>query len=183
MDEPTPQPLEPDLRYDLIRTRTGALVLYAQQWCRSPEDVVQEAWVSLMQQSPAPDCPIAWMYAVVRRRAINAGRSERRRRVHEEGAAQSRHAWFTANAGTAIDPAALEAALRSLADDLREVIVARIWGKLTFEAIGELVGCSVPTAFRRYQAGLEALRAHRDFRDETATAIAPRQDRTKEDRP
>jgi DNA-directed RNA polymerase specialized sigma24 family protein len=40
----------------------------------------------------------------------------------------------------------------------REVVVARIWGGLTFEELAHLVGCSLPTAHRRYQAGLVALR-------------------------
>jgi RNA polymerase sigma-70 factor (ECF subfamily) len=42
--------------------------------------------------------------------------------------------------------------------ELREVIVARLWGGLTFEAVAALAGTSVPTAHRRYQAGLAQLR-------------------------
>lgn len=172
MDEPTPLPPETDLWCDLIRSRTGALVLYAQQWCRSPEDVVQEAWVGLLQQKPVPERPIAWMYAVVRRRAINAGRSERRRRVHEEQAAATRPAWFALDDRSPIDPVALVAALESLDGALREVVVARIWGQLTFEEIAELIGTSVPTAFRRFRSGLESLRAHPQLRDATSAGVA-----------
>jgi len=40
----------------------------------------------------------------------------------------------------------------------REVIIARIWGGLTFAEIAELVNCSLPTAHRRFQAGLMQLR-------------------------
>jgi DNA-directed RNA polymerase specialized sigma24 family protein len=45
---------------------------------------------------------------------------------------------------------------------LREVIVARIWGGLTFDEIAQLVGCSLPTAHRRYQTGLTELRTRLD---------------------
>ena len=38
------------------------------------------------------------------------------------------------------------------------MIVARLWGGLTFEEVGRLAGCSPPTAHRRYQAGLAELR-------------------------
>ncbi|HAN99561.1 MAG TPA: sigma-70 family RNA polymerase sigma factor [Planctomycetaceae bacterium] len=182
MDEPTPLPLEADLWRDLIRSRTGALVLYAQQWCRTPEDVVQEAWIGLFHQAPPPERPLAWMYAVVRRRAINAGRSERRRRVHEEQAASRRPAWFAPDDRSAVDPVALAAALESLGGETREVVVARIWGELTFEEIAELIGTSVPTAFRRFRSGLESLRDHPQLRPSAAAAVAHDPIRSRENR-
>jgi Sigma-70, region 4 len=40
----------------------------------------------------------------------------------------------------------------------REVIVAHIWGGLTFEQIGEIAGCSASTAHRQYTAGLTTIR-------------------------
>jgi RNA polymerase sigma-70 factor (ECF subfamily) len=52
-------------------------------------------------------------------------------------------------------------ATRLLADlplEQREVLVARIWGALTFAEVAQVVGCSLPTAHRRYQAGLITLR-------------------------
>jgi RNA polymerase sigma-70 factor (ECF subfamily) len=48
--------------------------------------------------------------------------------------------------------------LAELPLQLREVIVARLWGGLTFEDIARLAGCSLPTAHRRYQTGLTQLR-------------------------
>ncbi len=38
------------------------------------------------------------------------------------------------------------------------MIVAHLWGGLTFEQIAELAGCSPSTAHRRYVAGLANLR-------------------------
>ena len=40
----------------------------------------------------------------------------------------------------------------------REVIVARIWGGLTFEQIARLVGCSLTSAYRRYHDGLAEMK-------------------------
>ena len=53
---------------------------------------------------------------------------------------------------------ALAAALERLPGEQREVIVARLWGGLSFEEIAEVAGCSASTAFRRYSAGIDALR-------------------------
>jgi RNA polymerase sigma-70 factor (ECF subfamily) len=57
-----------------------------------------------------------------------------------------------------IESADLAAALALLTDELREVVVARTWGGLSFEQIAELAGCSISTAHRRYEAGIAALR-------------------------
>ena len=55
----------------LVDEHTGALVLYARQWCSAPEDVVQEALLKLVAQTKAPDHPVAWLYRVVRNAAIS----------------------------------------------------------------------------------------------------------------
>ena len=49
-------------------------------------------------------------------------------------------------------------ALRRLPVDQREVIVAHLWGGLSFEQIAEVAGCSASTTFRHFSAGIEALR-------------------------
>jgi RNA polymerase sigma-70 factor (ECF subfamily) len=50
------------------------------------------------------------------------------------------------------------AALQGLPLDQREVIVARLWGGLSFEEIAVVADCSTSTAFRRFNAGIDALR-------------------------
>lgn len=137
----------------------AALVLYARAWCAAPEDVVQEAFVKLAGQGTPPDNPAAWLFRVVRNAALSAGRAERRRRRHEAVAASRAPTWFVPTEGTGLDAEAATEALRSLPDEWREVIVAHLWGGLTFEEVGALAGCSSSTAHRRYLAGLEALRA------------------------
>ena len=54
---------------------SAALVLFAQQWCATPEDVVQEAFIQLMQQRPLPNNVVGWLYRVVRNGAIGASRA------------------------------------------------------------------------------------------------------------
>lgn len=142
----------------LLDEHGAALVLYARQWCSMPEDVVQEAFIQLARQSPPPDKLIPWLYRVVRNGGISASRSARRRRQHEAAAAQRADAWFEPAEGDRMDAAQAARSLESLPAEQREVIVARLWGGLSFQEIGELVGTSSSSAHRRYEAGLTALR-------------------------
>ncbi len=52
--------------------------------------------------------------------------------------------------------------LAEIDSDLRETIVARLWGGLTFDEIATLCGCSVSTVHRRYTAGLRILQERLD---------------------
>jgi DNA-directed RNA polymerase specialized sigma24 family protein len=148
----------PDELGRLVDRHAPALVLYARQWCSAPEDVVQEAFLKLVAQKPPPRDALAWLYCVVRRMALTASRSEQRRRRHEGVAAGRASPWFTPDPVGGLDGDAAAAALRALPAEEREVIVARLWGGLTFEQIGELTGSSSSTVHRRYVAGLSALR-------------------------
>src|SRR5262245_30856121 len=141
----------------LIDAHGPALVLYARQWCTAPEDVVQGAFVKLIAQRRPPDEPVPWLYRVVRNAALDTFKSERRR--HEREARVARPArWFVEPEIEGLDAELAVAALQRLSAEVREVIVARLWGGLSFEEIGGLAGCSASTAFRRYDAGLAALR-------------------------
>jgi RNA polymerase sigma factor (sigma-70 family) len=141
---------------DLIDRHAPALVLYARQWCATPEDVVQEAFSRFVQQKQPPDDPPAWLFRVVRNRAMDVGKADRRRRQREERAAKIE--WFDEEEVDGLDAEAAVAALQSLPMEQREIIIARLWGGLKFEQIAEASGCSVSSAHRRYEAGLAALR-------------------------
>ena len=142
----------------LIDAHAAALVLYARQWCASPEDVVQEAFVKLSARTSPPDPVLPWLYCVVRNGALTARRADERRRRHEARAAARHPAWFVPSEGTALDAATAAAALESLPLEQREVLVARLWGGLTFEEIAGLTGSSSSSMHRLYHAGLTALR-------------------------
>ena len=151
--------MDPDHLGYLLDRYLSALVLYARQWCHAPEDVAQEAFIKLARQKEPPLHPVAWLYRAVRNRAISESRAERRRLNHEGKVAARAALWFTPPE----DPAGLDAqaatdALASLPLDQREVIVAHLWGGLTFEQIADLTGGSAATCWRRYAAGVATLR-------------------------
>jgi RNA polymerase sigma factor (sigma-70 family) len=142
----------------LLNAHGAALVLYAQQWCDGPEDVVQEAFIRLMRQRPVPDNIVGWLFRVVRNLAVSASRTSVRRARHEAAVATGRDPWFKPATDDTIDGAAAAAALELLPLAEREVIVLRLWSGLSFEDIGELTGTSTSTAHRRYEEGLKSLR-------------------------
>ena len=141
----------------LMNTHAPPLILYARQWCAAPEDVVQEAFLKLVALRQPPREPVPWLYKVVRHAALDAGKTARRRE-RREGVAARPVRWFVETEVDGLDAEAAVAALQRLDADQREVIVARLWGGLSFEQIAEVAGCSASTAFRRYSAGLDALR-------------------------
>src|SRR4051794_40521151 len=145
----------PELLGRLFDEHAPALVLYARQWSDRPEDIVQDAFVALARQSRPPDRILPWLYRVVRNGSIAAARGDRRRR-RREALASDREAWF-ASADDRIDAAEAARLLADLEPDAREVVVARLWGGLTFDEIARLQGCSLSAAHRRYQAGLARL--------------------------
>ncbi len=149
-DEHTPEELA-----RLLAEHGAALVLYARQWTAAPEDVVQNALLELVTQSVRPARLVPWLYRVVRNGAISAERGERRRQRRETAVA-ARESWFDAGASR-LDAAEAAATLSSLPVEIREVVVARIWGELTFSEIAELTGTSLSTAQRRYEQGLREL--------------------------
>ncbi len=154
----TDESLEPQRLGRLIDSHGAALELYAALWCASPEDVVQEALIELAACRRWPENPVAWLYRAVRHRALNASRATRRRRRHEEQAALQRSAVLTPPPGETLSGDELVVALELLPEDEREVVVARLWGELSFREIGDLTQTSESTAHRRYQEALIRLR-------------------------
>ncbi len=150
--------MDPDYAAYLLDRYRTALTLYARQFCLAAEDVVQEVFVSLCKQPVLPTNPAGWLFRVTRNRAISQRRSEQRRHNHEGKAASSR-AWFEApDEGTGIDAESAERALQQLPEDQREVIIAHLWGGMTFEEIAQTFEGSAATLWRRYSAGIAALR-------------------------
>ena len=124
----------------LIDAHAAPLVLCARQWCAEPEDVVQEAFVKLVRQSRPPLDAVAWLYRVVRNGAIDASKTARRRHRRETAVARPVR-WFVESEIDGLDAETAVAALERLVPEEREVIVARHWGGLSYEQIGEVVGC------------------------------------------
>jgi RNA polymerase sigma factor (sigma-70 family) len=146
----------PELLGRLLDEQGGALALYAAQWTENADDCVQEALIELAKQPRTPASLVAWLYRVVRNRAISQFRSSRRRERREQLAQRLR--CRESEALAELESEQLAAAIALLPDEIREAVVARTWGGLNFEQIAELAGCSTSTAHRRYEAGLAALR-------------------------
>lgn len=146
----------------LYELHAPALLLYARVRCRFPEDAIQEAFIDLARQSDFPPDPVAWLYQAVRFRAINLNRGEQRRIRREQEVALSKEGFFVSSPQQSIDTAELEEALKTLPEEQREIVIARIWGGLTFVQIAKLNGHSSSSVHRRYHEALEELKQKLD---------------------
>ncbi len=151
-------PIGPEELSQLLDEHGRGLVLYARQWCDTPEDVVQDALVLLVRQSVRPENVVAWLYQVVRNGAISALRSAGRRTRREAAVAHREDAWFQASPSDRLDAEEAARAMAGLPVEQRETIVSRLWCGLSFEQIAELAGCSTSSAHRWYEKGLATLR-------------------------
>lgn len=146
--------MDPERLADLIDRHAPALALYASQWTPEVDDVVQEAFIRLVEADPHPHQPLHWLYKVVRNLALDRCRADARRRRRETNCA----ARLTEVGSTDFSAVEVAEAVERLDGEAREVVVAHLWGGLTFAEIGELTGSSSSAVHRRYQAGLAALR-------------------------
>src|SRR5262249_48674931 len=85
-------PIDAELLGQLLDEHAPALALYAAQWTDSADDCVQEALIELARQPQRPGNVVAWLYRVVKHRALNAARGARRRRERETRAFVERFA-------------------------------------------------------------------------------------------
>lgn len=151
----TPQQLA-----QLYREHGRALELLCRSRCSSPEDCVQDAFVKLAQQAQVPNDPVAWLARVARNQAIDRSRANQRQKKHEEQIAYQRPSWFAPDREPEINGLLpdLQVALEQLDESVRDVVIAHLWGKLTFRQIAEAFEISKSTANRYFQDGLDELR-------------------------
>jgi len=142
------------------------LLLFARQWLTSPadaEDVVQTAFIKFWQRRPdAHPEHYPLLYAAVRTSALDFRRSGERRLRREANPAvevlREDSTFFDQAVEQREDAVLLEAALRELPQEQREVVVLRIWGGLTFAEIATALDQSINTVTSRHRYALEALR-------------------------
>lgn len=158
----------PEIR-ELLDSLGPALRLFAAQWCRSPDDAVQEAFIDLVDTSTWPGNPTAWLYAVTRNKAKNIGRTDQRRENRQQTVAEeSGTAWFDSSTeSNPFDAAEITAALDGLNPIERQIVVARIWGELKFEDMAELIGRSTSAVHRCYHTAIEKLRLQLEVENAT----------------
>ena len=126
------------------------------------EDVVQEAFVRFWARRGRADDPVAYLYACVRSAALDWRRSGRRRGRREEMVAKpeapTEAPLFAAGLEREERRAAIESALATLPESQREVLVMKVWAKLSFPQIGLALGVPPDTAASRYRYALAKLR-------------------------
>ncbi len=142
----------------LVDRHGAALLLYARQWCNSPEDVLQEAFIALAHLSSEPDDIPSWLFGVVRNKSLTLRRADERRTRHTRGVCSIRTLWFEENPGALLDAREIAGWIEDLPEFEREILVARIWGDLTFEQISKLVELPVSTVHRHFRSSLSKLR-------------------------
>jgi RNA polymerase sigma-70 factor (ECF subfamily) len=140
----------------------AALVLFARQWAPAvgdAEDVVQDAFLRFWKARHRAADPSAYLFACVRRAALDWLRSDRRRTKREERAARPETASvFQFAPEQAERRAMIEAALGRLPEEQRAVLVLKIWGGLTFPQIAAALEIPANTAASRYRYALAGLR-------------------------
>jgi len=149
----------------LFDANAPALILFARQWTAShadAEDVVQDAFVRFWRVGRhRADDPRAYLFASVKRAALDSRRG-RLRRERREAEASTRNAPNEPIFETSVERDewrdSVETALASLPEPQREVLVLKAWGELTFPQIAKITGVSANTAASRYRYALEALK-------------------------
>jgi RNA polymerase sigma-70 factor (ECF subfamily) len=141
----------------LYDAKAARLVLYGRALGLShaeAEDVLHETFRALLALDEAPQQPGHYVVRSFRNRALNYRRGWWRRLARELEAVR----WFEPT--EAADPAEqrLTAALAGLPPEQREVIVLKIWHRLTFAQIARLLDCSPNTAAGRFRYGVVRLR-------------------------
>lgn len=148
--------LTPEQLVDWIDRWGGPLTAWLRGRCASPEDVVQETFCRLMQQRVVPERIAAWLFRVAGNLAREESRRHSRRSSRERLVAVPEQQ--ERNPSEALERDEVRRAVESLTIELREVIIARLWGELTLAEVAAALELSVSTVHRRYEEGLIALR-------------------------
>jgi RNA polymerase sigma-70 factor (ECF subfamily) len=139
------------------------------------EDLLQETWLKVVSAAPRWERKArftTWLYAIARNVAVDEARRAAHRKADpldgpaDPGRGGRSHLETVADGGAAPDRAAesallrprLEAALRALPDEQREVFVLREYAGLPFAEIAEVTGTPENTVKSRMRYALEALR-------------------------
>jgi RNA polymerase sigma-70 factor (ECF subfamily) len=142
------------------------LLLFARGWSNSrhdAEDLVQEAILKMWHHQAAkgatpPDLPL--VFSTIRFCGLNLHRSESRRRKREESVIylnDFKDVWLDPLLEEDEEALILRDAVQNLSPKLREVVVMKFWGGLTFLQISESLAISPNTAASRYRYALEQL--------------------------
>ena len=142
------------------------LLVFARGWgkCQhDAEDLLQEAILRLWHYQEdkgggPPDLPL--VFSTIRFCGLNLHRSETRRKKREEAIVylnDFQDVWLDPMLEEDEEALLLRDAVERLSPKLREVVVMKTWGGLTFLQISEALAISPNTAASRYRYALEQL--------------------------
>lgn len=136
------------LAHQLVRDAAGA------------EDLVQGTFLALAGMAVPPTHPKTWLWQTLRRLGAASCRQRFRREKRELRVAQAEAC--TANPLEGLcqkeDSVRLQTALDALSGEDRELLVAVLWGNLTFADAAKVLGGSSSSLHRRYHQILKRLR-------------------------
>jgi RNA polymerase sigma-70 factor (ECF subfamily) len=152
--EVQPRRNDPGAAAELYDEHSHALYAYALSLtgdAAASEDLVHDAFVRLIEYPHIPESDEAFLFTVVRNRAIDLRRRGAVRRDHPAPLP------LRADGPDAAVADAATLALGRLPEEQREAVVLKIYSGLTFADIGRLTGTSLATAASRYRLGLEKM--------------------------
>jgi RNA polymerase sigma-70 factor (ECF subfamily) len=152
------------LHFELrVRPHLAACQQIARRILKCPDraaDAVQEALLALWSLEEEPPVMRAWLLRAVRHRALHLRRSARRASAREQRVARPEpdrsdplHCALCREHAEAI-----EAALRGLPDELRDLLQLRAEGELDYETLAERAGLPLGTVRSRLSRVRAALR-------------------------
>jgi RNA polymerase sigma-70 factor (ECF subfamily) len=148
---------DPDLVTGLYNQHARVMLAYAASLIpdrSASEDVLHQVFMKLMQGGvQITGSPIAYLYRAIRNAAFNYRRDRSREVALEADGCLIESPHGLQEAGLA-----LEAALRELPAEQREVILLHVWGQMTFEEAAAALDISANTAASRYRYGLAKLK-------------------------
>lgn len=156
-----------------LREHASQLLLFARQQARTTEDaedILQDALIRLARKEAdgefigGQEAWLSYVFASIRRLAVDYGRkSDRRRKREDEANAEIAEdagddPWFSSAAADEELKEFLEDEMKKLPPKFSEVIVLKIWGEQTFQQIADMLETSLNTVASRYRYGLDMLR-------------------------
>ena len=121
-------------------------------------DIVQDAFIRFWRSRERVNDPAAFVFACVRRCALDWQRCRQRQTQREERVARPETEPLFTAAEDNERRAAIEIALRELPAEQSELLVMKVWGELTFSQIAAALETSPNTAASRYRYALAKLR-------------------------
>lgn len=149
-------PIEAEIVAEAVERWAGVLTAWLRSRTTSPEDVVQETFCRLACLEQPPERMAAWLFQVALNLCREEMRRTKRRLVREQGRAQKESISSTAH--VEVVHREVREAIERLQPELRDLVIARLWGGLTLQESAELLKLSTTTAHRRYQDSISQLR-------------------------